>query len=262
MIPILLRVFFLGDAGTASYKLKVWEGTYNELVSQPISGVVAGWNEFDLDYPVTIDSTKEYKIGYDIVGGIGASIPGYDAGPQINGYGNKAYYWGGWWDITSMNGNWNLAGWVEDAKGNGGYLGKELVSYDVYRNGEIIASPIDTTYLDEELGFGAYNYYVTAIYTEGESEPTNTVQVVLTRINEQNLNSLQLFPNPVSSRVFIEVNSEMDKIQLFNLSGQVVLEQNTSGNNTELNISEFEPGIYFIKVLSHDSIITRKLVIE
>lgn len=52
-------------------------------------------------------------------------------------------------------------------------------NFKVYRNDELIASPTETTYLDEGLLNGAFEYYVTAVYSEGESEASNVVMVTI-----------------------------------------------------------------------------------
>jgi agmatine/peptidylarginine deiminase len=52
-----------------------------------------------------------------------------------------------------------------------------LLGYRIYRNGEMIGNTTAeiTSYLDEGLAPGTYEYYATAIYDAGESEPSNTV---------------------------------------------------------------------------------------
>ncbi|HHE39949.1 MAG TPA: T9SS type A sorting domain-containing protein, partial [Candidatus Cloacimonetes bacterium] len=60
---------------------------------------------------------------------------------------------------------------------------RDFVSYKIYRNGELIAqpSPIDNTeYFDPNLNSGTYSYYVTALYSDGESVPSNTIEVEIT----------------------------------------------------------------------------------
>jgi hypothetical protein len=52
-----------------------------------------------------------------------------------------------------------------------------LTGYRVYRNEVAIADVEETTYLDEELEPGLYHYYVTAVYDEEESNPSNTVTI-------------------------------------------------------------------------------------
>jgi len=74
--------------------------------------------------------------------------------------------------------------------------------------------------------------------------------------------SLQIYPNPAKNLVNIQSSDEVNKVQVLNLSGQIILGQTTSGKQIQLSTSELEPGIYFVKVFSHDNVITKKLVIE
>jgi len=50
-----------------------------------------------------------------------------------------------------------------------------LVYYQVYRDGSMIGSTTGLTYTDAGLGNGSYSYYVTAVYDNGESLPSNIV---------------------------------------------------------------------------------------
>jgi len=60
-------------------------------------------------------------------------------------------------------------------------LGSSFLGYNVWRNSVVIASLVqETTYVDADLASGAYVYMVTAVYENGESEPTNTVEVEIT----------------------------------------------------------------------------------
>ncbi len=67
-----------------------------------------------------------------------------------------------------------------------------LVGYNVYCNGELLtAAPItQTSYLVQGIDPEA-EYYVTAVYDLGESEPSNTVTVVDTGISEMAIGDLQ-----------------------------------------------------------------------
>jgi hypothetical protein len=60
-------------------------------------------------------------------------------------------------------------------------LKRSLQGYNIYRDGDMInAEPIvETTYIDTDVVNGVmYSYYVTAVYSEGESGPSNTVEVI------------------------------------------------------------------------------------
>ncbi len=58
---------------------------------------------------------------------------------------------------------------------------RELLGYNIYRNGIKINSSIvtATTYGDNGLAGGTYNYSVTAVYNAGESNPAGPVEVVV-----------------------------------------------------------------------------------
>lgn len=53
-------------------------------------------------------------------------------------------------------------------------VSKDLLGYNVFRDGEEIDYTTQTEYTDVDLENGFYEYYVTAVYDEGESGPSNT----------------------------------------------------------------------------------------
>ncbi len=71
-----------------------------------------------------------------------------------------------------------------------------------------------------------------------------------------------MYPNPAKARFYMEASVDIERVQLINIAGQVVLEETTVGNKTEINTSQFNSGMYFLKVFSSNRILTRKLVIE
>jgi Carboxypeptidase regulatory-like domain/Secretion system C-terminal sorting domain len=58
---------------------------------------------------------------------------------------------------------------------------RDLLGYNVYRDNVMVntATVVETTYLDAGLSAGLYEYYVTAVYDEGESIPSETVSIEL-----------------------------------------------------------------------------------
>ncbi len=55
---------------------------------------------------------------------------------------------------------------------------KVLIGYNVYRNNSVIGNTVNTYYLDENLIPGTYEYFITAVYDNGESAPSNIVWVI------------------------------------------------------------------------------------
>ena len=66
----------------------------------------------------------------------------------------------------------------------GGHSIRDLLGYNVYRDGVVINAALvtDTEYLDIGLPDGFYQYWVTALYDEGESVPSNTVDVTISTV--------------------------------------------------------------------------------
>ncbi len=57
----------------------------------------------------------------------------------------------------------------------------EFLGYNVYRDDVMIEENLDDTTTTDQLDtFGEYEYYVTAEYTEGETDPSNTVTIIYT----------------------------------------------------------------------------------
>jgi len=70
-----------------------------------------------------------------------------------------------------------------------------------------------------------------------------------------------IMPNPANNQVLIKAEVSMNKIEIFDLTGERVFTQNIDSLNATLNISTMSQGIYFVKVLCYDRIMTQKLCI-
>jgi internalin A len=177
--------FYLSDATITSLQLKIWTGPDGtEVYSQDVdlSDVnIFDWTEITLDTPFQIDASTELWGGiYIDMPSPGAPV-GVDEGPLVEGQGFWLYYQDQWWnaDDAGVNDNMNIQLGVEEPAERDG--SRSMLGYNVYRNDVLLnASPISpTVYVDENLYNGTYDYYVTAVYDEGESDPSNTVTVVI-----------------------------------------------------------------------------------
>jgi hypothetical protein len=68
--------------------------------------------------------------------------------------------------------------------------------------------------------------------------------------NLQQFNAIKLYPNPASSRVFVDysVNNQLYKgeIQIVDLSGRLIKNLEVNDNHFDIDISKLEKGYYFI----------------
>ena len=144
--------------------------------------------------------------------------------------------------------------------------GGDLVGFNVYRDEIQINENVitDTSYLDYNLPNGTYLYYVTAVYSQCESLPTDTISVTLKweGVNEFD-NMVSIYPNPASNYVYITVNNNIRNIKIYSNIGQLVYENNIVKNKTiKLNTAVYKAGTYMIQFRTNNGkTINKKIVI-
>ena len=160
---------------------------------------------------------------------------------------------------------------VEDINNNIVYLSWDVPlgcavedGFNIYRdeikiNEELIT---ELNYTDTLESYGTYEYYATAVYYFGESDPSNIATVVLTSFEEVDHINISVFPNPVNVLLNIQSVELISKVELFNNLGMVVLSEIVNDNTYQFNVTKINPGIYFIKIETEKDQILRKIVIE
>jgi len=155
---------------------------------------------------------------------------------------------------------------------------RDLASYNIYRNGDVIGNITSTFYLDVGLAAGTYSYYVTAVYDVGwESDFSNeaiaTVDVggiPLPLVTELNGN----YPNPFNpdTRIKFSVHEAGNvRIDIFNSKGQKIrtlVNEYLSANfynmvwdgkdTSGYNVSS---GVYFYKMDAGKYTSTKKMIL-
>ena len=100
--------------------------------------------------------------------------------------------------------------------------------------------------------------------SDGSDSATASVSFVVTEcdeIDEINAENVTVYPNPASTTVNIEgiTNFTSLNVAVVNLQGQVVRE---IANSLEINVSDVESGIYFIKISCDGQQYLKKIVIK
>ena len=116
--------------------------------------------------------------------------------------------------------------------------------------------------------YATYRYKVTAYSSACESDPAITpdnqdhVTVFLILSTEENSINAKIYPNPTTGNVRIEAQ-DINTVEVFNLVGQKVYEENVSGDECVINMKEFGSGIYMMKIETLTGSTTQKIsVIE
>ena len=77
----------------------------------------------------------------------------------------------------------------------------------------------------------------------------------------------ELIPNPATSKVVVKINDKNNlnhKINIYNITGELVITKNTKNIETEIKTANFKNGLYFIQIFDskNKTLGTEKLIIE
>ncbi|MCB0464694.1 MAG: T9SS type A sorting domain-containing protein [Aequorivita sp.] len=106
------------------------------------------------------------------------------------------------------------------------------------------------------------NHYFCGIHGAGNMSGNITVREVL-GVDENNLNTISLYPNPASSVLNIELpkNMQTGQITVFDILGKEVYSQEfESKDNLGINILNWNSGSYFLKVVSGENTQTERFI--
>ena len=92
------------------------------------------------------------------------------------------------------------------------------------------------------------NFVANLLYTEG--------------VGEQTGNNLVLYPNPVNDKLTVEAHEALGNVEIYNLMGALVYSQKNCANKVEINTSDLQSGIYFIRLTNDKTSETRRFVKE
>ena len=160
---------------------------------------------------------------------------------------------------------------------------RELIGYNVYRDGIAINEElvVETYFIDYYLPAEVqpYQYFVTAVYNEGESEPSNTVEVYMTNTGDNfvqpYVSKLQgNYPNPFNPETtiaFTLAETEFVYLDIYNSRGQKVntlvsqvLDQgqhHISWNGNDIHNRPLSSGIYFYRIKAGDYSESKKMIL-
>ena len=78
----------------------------------------------------------------------------------------------------------------------------------------------------------------------------STPQMRIANSTNENETQIQVYPNPSNGNVFVKLPEGMEnsKIELINLTGQLLQTVNSYATITELNLHNYANGLYFIRI--------------
>lgn len=113
--------------------------------------------------------------------------------------------------------------------------------YDVALFGDLDLAG-NTRFFNTTIDLGAYEY-----------DSTLGIDAV-----SLNTNSVTLYPNPVSDRLFIKSTETIKAVTIYNVNGQLIKQVNTLGES--IDVTSLPSGLYFVKINTVNGETTKKII--
>jgi len=85
-------------------------------------------------------------------------------------------------------------------------------------------------------------------------------------INDESNNLINLFPNPVSTNLTMDFGKDAtwigSVVEIMNMEGQIVNKFTIDNLSTSVNVSNLKEGLYLVKFINSDQLITKKLLVQ
>lgn len=203
-------------------------------------------NSIDIDVNGNLYSIGNFRGTCDFDPGVGTF--------NLTSFGTEDVF------ISKLDGSGNFAG----AKQLGGSLSDfgNAIALDAF--GSLFATGSFQDIADFDPGIGVYNLTsVTAdIFIYKMSQTTMGLKENISKIN------MSMFPNPTNGSLTFELDPESYlelsgkiQIEILNAIGQVIAKETMESNQLKIDISNFNTGIYIVKVMNENtSVATQKII--
>jgi hypothetical protein len=115
-----------------------------------------------------------------------------------------------------------------------------------------------------KIGFRGYNIFGEYLAFDWFVDDVKVVPTDTTNVNVNELADLKLdvYPNPVKDIAYIEAAQNIRNMQLMSATGAVLEERKTNSQSVKLNLEGYSKGVYFIRLITDEGVITKKLLVQ
>jgi hypothetical protein len=160
------------------------------------------------------------------------------------------------------------------------YEGFEFLTYNIYRKFESgsyewiahVASNIDS-YTDFYVQPGIVTYYIEVVRpepcnptlkgSEYSSVYSNVATAAPLGIEENGTTGMIVYPNPAYDKLVVsnpDLHNDNYRVEIWQMTGSQVLSRPVSGSQTVIDLSSIAPGVYLLRLVSDNTVYTRKFL--
>ena len=261
--PNLIVKFYLAPAGPPPPTYTVTFNVTDDETTDPIEDAtididgsqlttdasgVATIDLSDGDYPYTVNATDYDEYTGDV------TVAGAATSVDVEMTSSSADYYEVTFGVYDGDGDVTAA-----------VSGTPISSGDTVAEGDTV-----WFYADPDDGFKTNDWYLngasttinddTVYYADLDMDIDLQVEFKPEGINDLESSELKVYPNPSTGLFNIDVDGSYE-ITIVSITGQVIY-TNTITNNTTLNLSDQQAGIYFLRLKSDDKVVNKRILIE
>ncbi len=131
--------------------------------------------------------------------------------------------------------------------------------------GEYSGTGVDNGIFDPAVA-GVGDHEITYSYTDENGCENSDVQVLTvdgcTSVDENIAGKIAVYPNPAKEILNIHSEYGINSIKIFNFTGQLVANKQVNGKVFRINTSQFDSGVYLLRIETDKGIVSDRVVIE
>ncbi len=132
-------------------------------------------------------------------------------------------------------------------------------AYIVYVNGQQFGASSTNSYIAGSDNEGSFNFTVVTVCANSESEESDPYTVLIQEVSlEEYANKFEIYPNPANEVLFVNTTENINEVNIYNIVG-VLVYSNHNFNGT-IDLSNFNDGIYFVKINTDKGDITKRFI--
>jgi hypothetical protein len=145
------------------------------------------------------------------------------------------------------------------------YSGLALATWDMKVNGVIVV-PTGTSFVDTAgatpAGLGGLDFYSAHSTNEFYIDDVIYSDEIIALVDDFNNKEFSATPNPVKNVLNLNAKENITSVSIYNVLGQQVFSSEINALTTQIDMSKFDSGIYFVKAIIGNSEGTLKIIVD
>ncbi len=135
----------------------------------------------------------------------------------------------------------------------------QTASFTAITTGTYVEAPIEWTQYTYTIPATAKYFAIQCVSNDAFIFLLDDVQYTgtTTSIEESNIAS-SVYPNPASDFVTFATESNINKVEIFNVVGQLIYSNVETNNQVMVNVRDFSNGVYIAKIYTNNGVSTQK----